>query len=318
MISLSKMSCSAPIDIPTKKNVNSISGRFTCVYDANMLSSSAVSLSKDLSHLSIKCTSNNNSNVSFYNAGTYIPSEIRIYKPSLHTYNGTTADAEMLIMHSIASSNSKLNVGSDGLIVSVPISMGGNKSSGLNAIIKSANTLNAGTVAMNSSVPISSDVDVNELIPSKPFYVYNGTLPYDSCEGDYYYAVFTDPIFISTTINNVTPSGIKIAPPPALLQKSKTGPGNGIGSTSSDDGTILVEFTNLFSQDDSNNSYDPQLNPPPKVLTTVNVLWGVLIAFVLWVIYWLANWGYKLSKNEEGIGSAVAAVPLNIMNFKPE
>jgi hypothetical protein len=192
--------------------------------------------------------------------------------------------------------------------------MGGNKNSGLNTIIQSANTLKAGTVAINSSVPISADIDVNELIPSKQFYVYNGTLPYDSCGGNYYYAVFTDPIFISTPINNVTPSGIKIAPPPALLQKSKTGPGNGIRSTSADDGTILVEFTNLFSHDDSNNSY-PQLNPSPKVnqlLTTVNVLWGVLIAFVLWVIYWLANWGYKLSKNEEGIVSAVAAVPLNV------
>ena len=271
-----------------------------------------------MSHLSIKCTSNNKSKVTFYNAGIYTPYEIRIYKPSLHTYNGTKADAEMLIMHSTASSNSKLNAGSDGLIVSVPIAMGGNKSSGLNAIIKSANTLNAATVAMNSSVPISSDVDVNELIPSKPFYVYNGTLPYDSCEGDYYYAVFADPIFISTPINNLTPSGIKIAPPPALLQKSKTGPGNGMGSTSADDGTILVEFTNLFSQDDSNNSYNPELNPPPEVnqlLTTVNVLWGLLIAFVLWVIYWMANWGYKLSKNEEGIGSAVVAVikPLNVI-----
>lgn len=313
------MSCSAPIDIPTKQNVNSISGTFTCVYDANMLSSAAVSLSKDLSHLSIKCTSNNNSKISFYNAGTYMPSEIRIYKPSLHTYNGAPADAEMIIMHTSVSSNS--NVGSDGLIVSVPISMGGgNKNSGLNAIVQSANTLNAGTVAINSSVRISSDVDVNELIPSKPFYVYNGTLPYDSCGGNYYYAVFTEPIYISTPINNVTPSGIKIAPPPGLLQKSKTGPGNGIGSTSADDDTVIVEFTNLSSLwDDSNNYYNPPpLNPPSKVnelLTTVNVLWGVLIAFVLWVIYVLANWGYKLSKNEEGIGSAVVAVikPLNVI-----
>ena len=302
------MSCSAPINIPTKQNVNSISGTFNCVYDVNMLSS-VVSLSKDLSHLSIKCTSNNNSKISFYNAGTYIPYEIRIYKPSLHTYNGAPADAELLIMHSSVSSNS--NIGTDGLIVSVPISMGGNKISGLNAIIKSANALNAGTIAINSSVPISSEIDVNELIPSKSFYVYNGTLPYDSCGGNYYYAVFSEPIYISTPINNVTPSGIKIAPPPALLQKSKTGPSNGMGPSAKDD-RVLIEFPNLSSlYDDSNNYYNPPLNPPTKVnelLTTVNVLWGFLIAFVLWVIYLLANWGYKLSKNEEGTGSAVAAI----------
>jgi carbonic anhydrase len=98
----------------------------------------------------------------------------------------------------------------------------------LNAIIQAANTLNAGTAAINSSVPISSAVDANDFIPSKPFYVYNGTLPYDSCGGNYYYAVFTDPISISNPINNLTPSGIKTAPPPALLQKSKTGPSNGM------------------------------------------------------------------------------------------
>lgn len=208
------MACSAPIDIPTKKTVNTIAGTFNCVYDANMISGESVSLSKDLSHLSVKCSSNNNSKVSFYSAGTYTPSEIRIYKPSLHTYNGVPADAELLIMHA---SNSKVE--SDGLIVSVPITMGGNKRSGLNAIIASANTLSAGTLALNSSAPISSAVDANEFIPSKPFYVYNGTLPYESCGGNYYYAVFSEPISIATPINNVTPSGIKIAPPPALIQK---------------------------------------------------------------------------------------------------
>jgi hypothetical protein len=302
-----KMSCSAPIDIPTKTNVNSISGTFNCIYDANMLASSAVSLSKDLSHLSIKCTSNNKSKVSFYNAGIYTPYEIRIYKPSLHTYNGVPADAELLIMHSSVSSNS--SIGSDGLIVSVPISVGGKKNAGVNAIIQSANTLNAGTVAINSSVPISSAVDANDFIPSKPFYVYNGTLPYDSCGGNYYYAVFTDPISSANPINNLTPSGIKTAPPPALLQKSKTGPGNGIGSTSANK---YIEIEILDTHGDSEDqplNGETNVNDVPEVdktrFTAVNVLWGMLIMFVLWLIYWMVDWGFILSKNVDNGSSAI-------------
>ena len=277
------MACSAPIDIPTKKTVNTISGTFNCVYDANMISGESVSLSKDLSHLSVKCSSNNASKVSFYSAGTYTPYEIRIYKPSLHTYNGVPADAELLIVHA---SNSKVE--SDGLIVSVPITMGGNKRSGLNAIIASANTLSAGTLVLNSSASISSAVDANEFIPSKPFYVYNGTLPYESCGGNYYYAVFSEPISIATPINNVAPSGIKIAPPPALIQKSKTGPGNGMGSTGNDE-YALYEFvdTEDCSQKNGSNNESPVDKANETKAITMNMLWGLLIAFVLGVIYWV-------------------------------
>jgi carbonic anhydrase len=305
------MACSAPIDIPTKKTVNSISGTFNCVYDANMISGETVSLSKNLSHLSIKCSSNNNSKVSFYNAGTYTPSEIRIYKPSLHTYNGAPADAELLIVHSIASSNSK--VGSDGLIVSVPITMGGNKRSGLNSIIESANTLSAGTLALNSSAPISSAIDVNEFVPSKPFYVYNGTLPYESCGGNYYYAVFSDPISIATPINNVTPSGIKIAPPPALIQKSKTSPANGMGSTATNHEYALFEFVDTEDCDDPNNGsknvsqYQVSKANETKALT-MNVLWGLLIAIGLWLIYWVFTMHNGNGNVAEAVSDAGRAV----------
>lgn len=302
------MACSAPIDIPTKGNVNPISGAFNCVYDPNALSNAAVSLAQDGSHLTVKCTSNN-SKVSFYNAGTYTPYEIRIYKPSLHTYNGVRADAELLIMNSSVSSNSK--IGSDGLIVSVPIAMGGSSRSGLNTIIKSANTLNAGTVSLNSSVPIASAVDMNEFIPSKPFYVYNGTLPYDSCGGNYYYAVFTDPISIATPINNLTPSGIKVAPPPALLQKSKSGPTNGTGSNTSDE-YVLFEVVDTCDSDQTSNDHGSQYNKSKAsdtkaIFTTVNMLWGLLISFVLWLIYWIFTRSKNGGNTDVSVGGTAAA-----------
>jgi carbonic anhydrase len=294
------MACSAPINIDTKQSVKTISGSFNCVYDATLISGSTVTLSKDLRHLSVKVTSNGTSKVSFYNSGTYTPSEIRIYKPSLHTFNGVHAEAELLIVHS-SSSNS-------GLIVSVPITMNGSKGSGLNTIIAAANTLNPGTLAMTASAPIPGAVDVNDFIPSKPFYVYNGTLPYESCGGNYYYAVFTDPISIGTPILNLVPSEIKIAPPPALLQKSKGGPAvNGLSAAAAGD-YALYEVVDDDCDEGSSGKFNVNVSKPNAAAPASNVLWGLLIAFVLVLVYW------GIRKLNEQKGGAVAAVSNAVSN----
>lgn len=289
---MTSCNATAPIDIPTKGNVNSIAGTFNCVYDANMLSGQPVSLAQDLSHLAIKCSSNN-SQVSFYTTGTYTPTEIRIYKPSLHTYNGAAADAELLIVHSINPGNQGSQArDSDGLIVSVPISLSSAASgadSGLDAIVQAANTLNAGTVAMTSSAAINQDVNANNFIPAKAYYVYNGTLPYDSCSGNYYYAVFVDPIAVAGPINNLVASGIKVAPAPALLQKSKGGPTTLASDSGDAEEFVLYEVVNPNNDDNSNQSSNPSTQSTGSDVarfTTVNVLWGILIMFVLWLVYW--------------------------------
>jgi carbonic anhydrase len=288
------MACSAPINIDTKQLVKSISGSFNCVYDATLISGSTVTLSNDLHHLSVKVTSNGTSKVSFYNSGTYTPSEIRIYKPALHTFNGVHAEAELLIVHSSSSNR--------GLIVSVPIAMGGSKRSGLNTIIAAANTLNPGTLAMTASAPIPSAVDVNDFIPSKPFYVYNGTLPYESCGGNYYYAVFTDPISIGTPILNLVPSEIKTAPPPALLQKSKGGPVvNGL-STAAGDYALYEVVVDDECDEGSSGKFNVNVSKPNAAAPASNVLWGLLIAFALVLVYW------GVRKLNEQTGGAVAAV----------
>lgn len=294
------MACSAPINIDTNQPVKTISGSFNCVYDATLISGSTVTLSKDLRHLSVKVTSNGTSTVSFFNSGTYTPSEIRIYKPSLHTFNGVHAEAELLIVHSSGSSR--------GLIVSVPIAMDGSKGSGLNTIIAAANTLNPGTLAMTASAPIPVAVDVNDFIPSKPFYVYNGTLPYESCGGNYYYAVFTAPIYIGTPILNLVPSEIKIAPPPALLQKSKGGPAVSGLSTTPGDYALYEVVVNDECDEGSSGKFNVNVSKPNAAAPASNVLWGLLIAFVLVLVYW------GVRKLNEQKGGAVAAVSNAVSN----
>jgi len=312
------MSCTAPIDIPTSKNVNTISGTFNCIYDADMLSGQSVTLATDLSHLTIPCgASRNNSKVSFYTAGTYVPTEIRIYTPSLHTYNGAPADAELLIIHSAVQQNR----GSDGLIVSVPISIGGTSGGsgsgsggGLDTIIQAANTLNASTVTLTPSAAISQDVNANDFIPSKKYYVYNGSLPYESCGGNYYYAVFTDPIAITGPINNLVASGIAVTPsPPSLLQKSKSAPNMNFMANTEDE-TALFEIIQQPSEDcDDDGGTNNGLSGGAMGATaselnvnTVYVMWGLLICFVLWFLWFI--WNYMGASTTDAASNVVDAL----------
>jgi hypothetical protein len=158
----------------------------------------------------------------------------------------------------------------------------------LDAIVQAANTLNAGTVAMTSSAAVNQDVNANNFIPAKAYYVYNGTLPYDSCSGNYYYAVFSDPIAVAGPINNLVASGIKVAPAPALLQKSKGGPTTLASDSGDAEEFVLYEVVNPNNNDDSNaqSSSNPSTGSDVALFTTVNVLWGILIMFVLWLVYW--------------------------------
>jgi carbonic anhydrase len=309
------MSCTAPIDIPTSQNVNTITGTFNCIYDADMLSGQSVTLAADLSHLTIPCgASRNNSKVSFYTAGTYVPTEIRIYKPSLHTYNGAPADAELLIVHSAVQQNR----GSDGLIVSVPISIGSGSGSGLDAVIQAANTLNASTVALTPSAAISQDVNVNDYIPSKKYYVYNGSLPYESCGGNYYYAVFTDPIAIAGPINNVVASGIAVTPsPPPLLQKSKSGPNvNSMAMANADDEPALFEIIQPPEDCDDAAGTTGSVGATTSELNvdTLYVLWGLLICFVLWFLWFIWNYMGTAASTASTVVNAASTVVNAIAN----
>ena len=121
-----------------------------------------------------------------YNAEQYQVQEVRLFRPSLHTYGGKSADAELIIVH-----NSSTGSGGK-LLVCVPISKGlsSNKSSQVfdsivSKVSKTAPSANKRTLV---SLPTFS---LDNFVPMKPFYSYNGTLPYAPCNGKYSYIVFS-------------------------------------------------------------------------------------------------------------------------------
>jgi hypothetical protein len=207
------------------------------------------------------------------------------------------------------------------LIVSVPISIGSGNGSGLDAVIQAANTLNASTVALTPSAAISQYVNVNDYIPSKKYYVYNGSLPYESCGGNYYYAVFTDPIAIAGPINNVVARGIAVTPsPPPLLQKSKSGPNvNSMAMSNADDEPALFEIIQPPEDCDdaagttgttgSVGATTSELN-----VDTLYVLWGLLICFVLWFLWFIWNYMGTAASTAVNVASNVVNAASNVVN----
>ena len=118
-------------------------------------------------------TSKSGNNVQFNNA-VYNLQEVRIYQPSLHTFNGGRAHAEIMIHHVGGGNN---------LLVCIPI--------------KTANGASKSVDFFNSFIPYipqrdgqSATVNVsnwslNNVIPKGPYYFYRGTLPYPPCTGVY-------------------------------------------------------------------------------------------------------------------------------------
>lgn len=115
-----------------------------------------------------------------FNTVKYTPTSIKIFKPSLHTFNGTAAEAEMFIEHDSTQG---------GLIVCIPISTGGKQSTGsglLQSIIEDAPSVSDGTVTMNLT-----NFTANSFIPKSPYFTYTGTMPYaTSCTYNYEMLVF--------------------------------------------------------------------------------------------------------------------------------
>jgi carbonic anhydrase len=116
-----------------------------------------------------------------FNSVHYSPVELRIFTPSLHKFDGSYADAEIIVVHS----------GSNGgLLICIPISSSSNTnaSTGLNVlddIIQHAPNQNA-----SSSLNIT-DFNLNHMIPHSGYFSYVGTLPYGTCNpAEYNYVVF--------------------------------------------------------------------------------------------------------------------------------
>lgn len=128
--------------------------------------------------------------------GNYNVEEIRIYSPSLHTYNGKNSDGEIIIYHNNI-------IGGKNLIVCIPISSSGN-------LTNNATTQLTTIINYMSKISNNNDGDIiqglnfnlNDFIPNNYYYTYTATLPYYPCTNCVDYIVFDNTIGIINLSKN--------------------------------------------------------------------------------------------------------------------
>jgi carbonic anhydrase len=314
---------SSPIDITN--NYDSICD-LKCKYSFNYPLSNLI-LTNTGEYLSIVPESFNDPPVS-YNSNKYNVTEIRLYQKSLHTYAGKNADAELLIIHNNV-------IGSDILIVSVPIMVGGGganpKSSDIfdtliSELAKTANSVGTQTTLNNVHFTLG------QLVPMKPYFSYNGTLPFAPFDGNMAYVVFnidnaismSSPAFKS--FSNIIPqSNTPIHPVKNGLYFNATGPTYYSPSGRSDEIYIECLPTGssgevLIEKDKGSQTMFNSSGSSLKNIVNNKIFQGTLIAFIimlgLYIFKMVVN-AFLSKKSATSGGSGSTNVFKNILKNAP-
>ena len=174
------MSCqnsTAPINI--NKNYKSTCDRL-CKFNYDYKDSSC-NVENMGTYLKLLYDNNSIASVIFNNVEMSV-NEVRIYRPSLHTFNGNHADGELIIKH-IGNGNN--------LLVCLPIQISNSSTSSskiLNSII--SNVLEKAPNNGESTTINIENFNLNNFLSESSFYSYKATLPYDPCSGSYNYVVY--------------------------------------------------------------------------------------------------------------------------------
>jgi carbonic anhydrase len=204
------MSCEnsdSPINISTTANV--LSCEVFCSY-MHQYKDSACTATYFPDHIKLSYDATTSAAVTFNNEG-YNVREVNIYAPSIHTYNGSSTDAEMLIIHDGAGKK---------LIVSIPLVQSNSSATSakiLDDIIGKFSSTVDKTKTNDSQLINVQNYNMENFIPSSPYYFYMGGAPFSPCDGQYSFVIFDktkSPVTIgSDTLKTLTgliqPSGIK-------------------------------------------------------------------------------------------------------------
>lgn len=224
------MSCpnaTAPIDI----GKDNIAGKcdLKCEFSFKYNNSSCIATNRD-DYISLAYDSSSSPPV-IYNSSSYDVKEVRIYSPSLHSFNGSKADGEFIIIHNSSS-------GAKPLLVCIPVkSSNSGEESGkiLTTIIQTVSS-NAPASSEKTTVSLSR-FNLNAFVPRKPFFSYTATEPYQPCStGNVEYIVYPSDsaIGLAQTIFNalkkvIVANKYDIKQSPGLFFNPK-GPTSGAGS----------------------------------------------------------------------------------------
>jgi carbonic anhydrase len=283
------MSCptaTAPIDISLSK----ITGKceYKCSFSFQYNNSSCIVTNRG-DYLSLSYDKSSSPPV-LYNTTGYDVQELRIYTPSLHSYNGTKTDGELIVVHTS-------NTGANSLLVCIPIK--NNNTSSISALLfKNAidTTANSAPNDGESTTVNIPTYNLTTLIPKKPFFSYSATEPYQPCSEKVDYIVYaplngaldimSDTLTKLQSIIRSNPYDIKTGP---SLFFNEKGPGTG-----ADSGQIYIDCQPVGSSDEITDividtggsfSYEDWLKNPVVIL----FLGSLLFILILYGIKQLLN-----------------------------
>ena len=240
------MSCpnaTAPIDISISKITNNCS--LKCSYRFKYSDSSCNATNRG-EYISISYDKSSSPPV-IYNAIGYDVQELRLYTPSLHSYNDIKTEGELIVVHTS-------NMGSKPLLVCIPIKSNNTSSDSALFFKTLIDTVasNAPTEGDNTSVNITN-FNLELLVPKKPFYAYSATEPYNPCSERVDYIVFS-PVEASldimpgslTKLQAIITSNPYSVKTGAKLFYNEKGPSMG-----NSDGQIYIDCQPVGSSDDT-------------------------------------------------------------------
>ncbi len=178
------MSCltsTSPIDI----NPSNVSGdcEAKCAFSYNYPNISCSATNRG-TYISLLYEPTSNPPVTFNTTG-YNVSEVRIYSPSLHTFNSQNVSAEVIIIHNSVK-------GGKPLLVCVPIMNNNASTTSSNQLDKIITSVANGCPSEGECTQINIELySLNTFIQNKPYFSYSGTTPYQPCSQDVDFIVFS-------------------------------------------------------------------------------------------------------------------------------
>ena len=233
----------APINIPP--SVNEVGGDNTDFYYDYGISSCSITNKK--TYLEINCFDGINKVGSGLTGDLYV-SSVRLYKPSLNSYNGAKADAELIITHSGGGKN---------LYVCVPITSttaSGGSTDWFNQIIPFSPPKPNGSKSINVS-----NFTLNDVIPKATFIIYEGGTFEWGCSKSDIMLLFNLDSAINinyknlNTLGNITEkASYNILEAPDYLKSNKKGTLAGPGKISGSQKSSTLTCTPITDQDGKN------------------------------------------------------------------
>ena len=233
-----------------------------------------------------------------FNTVPYNVKEIKIFTPSIHSYNNAKADAEIIITHIPINGGNSFNV-------CIPINTNNPTTTGSQIIseIISAVSSNAPSQGTSTNQGIK-EFSLNDIVPMKPFYSYSDPKNEDVIVYGIQHAVSISNNSLNTLKKCIQANAINLPAGPSLFS-NPDGPSNGnVG-----DGSIYIDCQPTNSSEEEVNMVTDLKSPvtydagsyiyliitnPVFLLLCASVIFIVILMVVHWVINYISEEGDDL------------------------